>query len=375
VSGRLFPWLYDAVMRRAERTGLARWRRSIVRPASGRVIEIGAGTGLNFRHYGGDVTVIATEPDLAMLHRARACARSSSAHILLVAADAEALPFPARTFDTAVAGLALCTIPHPTTALAELRRVLRPGATLRILEHVRVPHRVWGGLQDWLTPVWRRIAGGCHLNRTTVQSVATSGCIVDHVTSHAGGLVVEILARSSSFSASPQDDVPTDARQSRTLPDTAQGNSRLSSMAAERYRSVVDRFRRATALLVILLLVQLTLVGSGFTCLPDAAAASGSEMASMPGMTGMGGPGAMSDMNGSRSNTADSEPATPSSDSCNFPWAPQGCSLMVPCAPHAMATARVASEAQGAPQHAELAWELDTPPSAILPPDPPPPRA
>jgi hypothetical protein len=146
-------------------------------------------------------------------------------------------------------------------------------------------------------------------------------------------------------------------------------------MAAERYRSSVDRFRRATALLVILLLAQLTLVGSGFTCLPDAAAASGSEMASMPGMAGMVGSGAMSDMEGSRSTSADSEPATPSSDSCNFPWAPEGCALMVPCAPHAIATAPVWSEAQAAPDHAELAWEFDTPPSAIIAPDPPPPRA
>ena len=144
-------------------------------------------------------------------------------------------------------------------------------------------------------------------------------------------------------------------------------------MTAERYRSIVDRIRRATALLVILLLAQLTLVGSGFTCLADPMAGGGNEMASMPGMEGMAGP--MSDMDGSRSNNTDPRPSTPSSDSCDFPWAPQGCALMVPCAPHAIATRPVGSEAPGAPGHAELAWQLDTPPSAVRTPDTPPPRA
>jgi len=134
----------------------------------------------------------------------------------------------------------------------------------------------------------------------------------------------------------------------------------------------VHCFRRATALLVLLLLAQLTLVGSGFTCLPGADGEG--ETGSMPGMAGMDMAGM--DMGGSGSETDHAhEPAAPGSKSCNLPWAPNGCELMIPCSPHAIRTQSVASAVTAAPDHAELAWELDTPTSAIIPPDPPPPRA
>lgn len=194
MTGRVFPWIYDAVMRAAERGALARWRRSVVRPARGRIIEIGAGTGLNFPHYQAGAMVIATEPDLQMLARARPRAEHAGARIILAAADAEALPFRERTFDTAVVGFALCTIARPERALAELRRVLRPSGALRLLEHVRVAHPVGAKLQDWLIPVWRRVAGGCHVNRRTVEAVAASGFVLGGVRSHARGVVAEIAA-------------------------------------------------------------------------------------------------------------------------------------------------------------------------------------
>ncbi len=192
----LFPWLYDVIMRAAERGRFSRWRHSVVRSAWGRTLEIGAGTGLNFSHYRAGGTVIATEPDLGMLARARDRARVPDAVILLAAANAEALPFRAATFDTAVVGLALCTIPRPELALAELRRVLRSGGSLHLIEHVRVANPIAGRLQDWLTPLWRRVAGGCRLNRRTVEAVAASGFVLEEVRPHAGGLVVEIDARS-----------------------------------------------------------------------------------------------------------------------------------------------------------------------------------
>lgn len=189
-----FPRVYDIVMSVAERGRLGRWRRSVVSPAHGRILEIGAGTGLDFPHYRAGATVIATEPDVAMLARARVRARAGSATILLVAADAQALPFRAHTFDTGIVGLALCTIPHPRRALAEFRRVLRHGGSLRLLEHVRSAQPVIARLQDWLTPFWRRVAGGCRLNRRTTHIVAASGFVMQSVIPHAGGLVVEIVA-------------------------------------------------------------------------------------------------------------------------------------------------------------------------------------
>ena len=182
-------------MQFAERWRVGRWRRDVVEPAGGAILEIAAGTGLNFRHYRPDARVVATEPDLAMLRRARARLAESRAAIDLVAADAEALPFRARAFDTAVVGLALCTIPSPTRTLSEIRRVLQPGGVLRMLEHVRMENPVAGMIQAWLTPVWRRIAGGCRLDRRTVRLVADAGFELETIEREMSGFVVKLTAR------------------------------------------------------------------------------------------------------------------------------------------------------------------------------------
>ena len=190
-----FAWLYDLTMGLVERGPLSRWRESTIRPARGCVLEIGAGTGLDFRYYEPGVTVVGIDLEPAMLSRARGRASAAKAALLLVVADAEALPFRDGTFDDAVVGLALCTIPHPDVTLAELRRTVRSAGTVRLLEHVRVPNRFVARLQDWLTPAWRRVAAGCHLNRDTLAAVKRSGLEVEHVAAHARGFVLEILAR------------------------------------------------------------------------------------------------------------------------------------------------------------------------------------
>ena len=112
------PALYDCIMRTAESGRLGEWRRTVVRPAEDDVLEIAAGTGLDFPHYRAGVTVVATEADLNMLELARSRAERAEATIVLVAADAQALPFRDRSFDTVVVGLGLCTIPSPPLAKA-----------------------------------------------------------------------------------------------------------------------------------------------------------------------------------------------------------------------------------------------------------------
>jgi ubiquinone/menaquinone biosynthesis C-methylase UbiE len=194
--GVSFPALYDWVMRGAERGRLATWRRDTFSRADGYVLEIAAGTGLNFTHYRAGISVVATEPDLGMLERARSRARLAPASIVLVAADAQLLPFPDATFDTAVVGLGLCSIPSPMKALAELRRVLRRGGVAHLLEHVRVDRQSVGRLQDLITPAWRRVAGGCRLNQRTLELVQREGFRIDEVCVHAGGLVVGVKASS-----------------------------------------------------------------------------------------------------------------------------------------------------------------------------------
>jgi ubiquinone/menaquinone biosynthesis C-methylase UbiE len=186
---------YDRLMRRAERGRLATWRREVVGPAEGAVLEIAAGTGLNFSYYKPGAAVIATDPDVAMLNLARQRAMDAEIAITLVAADAQALPFRARTFDTVVVGLGLCTIPSPAEALAEVRRVLRPTGVARLLEHVRVDRPIAGRLQDILTPLWSRVAGGCRLNERTVETVRRAGFQIDEIRWHLGGVVVAIEAR------------------------------------------------------------------------------------------------------------------------------------------------------------------------------------
>lgn len=191
----VFHWLYDAVMLWSDRGVMASWRRRVVSPSAGLMIEIGAGSGLGFRHYDAAAIVVAVEPDAVLRGRAARRAAASPARVLLVAADARCLPFPPAIFDGAVVQLALCTIPDPQEALGELRRVLRASGRLRALEHVRMVSPRLARLQDWMTPVWRRFAGGCHLNRDTRRLIANAGFAIDEIRGHAGGLFLELTGR------------------------------------------------------------------------------------------------------------------------------------------------------------------------------------
>ena len=192
---RVAPWLYDLFMESAERTKLGAMREAVVSRARGTVIEIGSGTGLNFPHYDAHARVVATDVDARMLERGRKRISESGARIILVAADAERLPFRDQAFDEGVVGLALCTIPDPSAAMRELSRVTRSGSAVHLLEHVRVDSRIGGLIQDWLTPLWRRVAGGCHLNRRTAEIVAANGFLLEEVRRHSGGVIAAIIAR------------------------------------------------------------------------------------------------------------------------------------------------------------------------------------
>lgn len=191
---RIFSKLYDAVMVPAERW-LGAFRRKLTSGAAGLVLDVGAGTGLNFPHYDAGATVVGVDPDVGMLRRARARAADAAADVFLVAADARALPFRDGTFDEGVVGLAFCTIPAPSTALEEVRRTLGPGARFRLLEHVRADPGFVARTQDALTPFWRRVAGGCHLNRRTTERVAGAGFDVGEEDRSVGGALVLIDSR------------------------------------------------------------------------------------------------------------------------------------------------------------------------------------
>ncbi|MEU0514518.1 MULTISPECIES: class I SAM-dependent methyltransferase [Amycolatopsis] len=171
-----FARMYERISAEAERRGTDEYRKKTLSGLTGRVVEVGAGNGLNFGHYPDTVSeVVAVEPE----HRLRALAEQAAATapvpVRVVAGHAGALPAEDSTFDAAVASLVLCSVADVPGALAEIRRVLRPGGELRFFEHVRSANPVLGRLQDLVTPVWSRAGGGCHLNRDTAESIRRAG--------------------------------------------------------------------------------------------------------------------------------------------------------------------------------------------------------
>lgn len=158
-------------------------RRLVVPDAEGRVLEVGVGTGLNLPFYGPQVrTLVGIEPDPHMLARAQPRFAALGVRAALVQADAERLPFADAAFDTIVVTFTLCTIPDPLAALRALRRVLRSDGRLLFLEHARSPQSGVAHLQDVVTPLWRRVLGGCHPNRDAAALVAQAGLRLGDVT-------------------------------------------------------------------------------------------------------------------------------------------------------------------------------------------------
>jgi ubiquinone/menaquinone biosynthesis C-methylase UbiE len=152
-------------------------RRELLAHAHGIVLEIGAGTGLNFAFYLPEkvTRVEAIEPDSAMLNYARDRLSQTRIPLTLTQASAEALPFANDTFDCVVATLVFCSVADPARGFQEIRRVLKPGGTLLLLEHVRSQGRFTAYLQDLLVPLTTRLLGNCHWNRDTGQAVAAAG--------------------------------------------------------------------------------------------------------------------------------------------------------------------------------------------------------
>ncbi len=178
-----FATVYDPFMRRTEKACLQDWRRELLSDLSGDVLEIGAGTGANLAAYPPTVQrLVLTDPDEHMVRRLERRVREVGAppRAEVVVAGAGALPFDDGSFDAVVATLVLCSVPEPDRALAEIRRVLRPGGAFVFLEHVAAedaPRRLrW---QKRLEPLWSRVAGNCHLARTTGDSIAQAGFSID----------------------------------------------------------------------------------------------------------------------------------------------------------------------------------------------------
>lgn len=158
--------LYDTVMAVPERTIMPDHRNALAADLSGRVLEIGAGTGAMFSYYDESVDLHAVEPDPHMRRQASERAADLAVDVSLSDASAETLPYDDDSVDSVVASLVFCTIPDHEAALSEVARVLRPGGEFRFLEHVRGDGAT-GRAHDLFAPAWHAVAGGCHLNRET----------------------------------------------------------------------------------------------------------------------------------------------------------------------------------------------------------------
>src|SRR5215468_5587673 len=172
---------YDRMTRKSEDAGMRELRHGLVAEASGRVLEIGAGTGMNLPHYNGSLeSLVLTEPQAPMLRRLQRKAHEQAPHAQLLRAPAEDLPFEDDSFDTVVTTLVLCGVDDQPRALREARRVLRPGGSLLFLEHVRADDPGFARFQDrmnWLN----RIVVGCDCNQPTLGTIEAAGFTVSEL--------------------------------------------------------------------------------------------------------------------------------------------------------------------------------------------------
>ncbi|MGH2953146.1 MAG: class I SAM-dependent methyltransferase [Solirubrobacterales bacterium] len=176
VNNPIFARLFDRFAAKDKGRGEDALRRELLAGLSGRVVEVGAGNGINFEHFPATVAeLVAVEPEPYLRGQAEGRARSIPIDVRVADGTAEALPLDARSVDAVVVAGVLCSVPNQAAALAEFQRVLRPGGELRFYEHVRSRRPGFGRYQDAVEPVWRRVMGGCRPNLDTLGAIERSG--------------------------------------------------------------------------------------------------------------------------------------------------------------------------------------------------------
>ncbi|MEP7379493.1 MAG: class I SAM-dependent methyltransferase [Chloroflexota bacterium] len=193
IGDALTARLYDTAMRGADRAGLRRARERIIAAVRGDVLEIGIGTGLNLSAYPTDVNLHAIDPSGPALALAAQRATRLGRTVVLAAGDAATLPYPDDRFDVVVGTFVLCSVDDVGAALREAQRVLRPGGTMRFLEHSRSDRQCIARLQTRLAPAWSRASGGCRLDQDVHATMKAAGLRIIEERARAGGLLVEVV--------------------------------------------------------------------------------------------------------------------------------------------------------------------------------------
>ncbi len=176
----IFARVYQRIGASMEAAGVAEHRTRLLAGLVGRVVEVGAGNGLNFSHYPNTVSeVIAVEPESYLRARAELAALNAPITVRVVDSDAEHLPLEDGSIDAAVTSLVLCSVANQADALREIQRVLRPGGELRFYEHVLATNSRLARFQSLADPIWTRFAGGCRLTRDTLGAIQAAGFVID----------------------------------------------------------------------------------------------------------------------------------------------------------------------------------------------------
>jgi ubiquinone/menaquinone biosynthesis C-methylase UbiE len=177
----LFARMYERMAPAFEAKGGGAHRDEALSGLAGRVIEVGAGTGLNFTHYPDTVTeVIAVEPESYLRTKAELAAARATVSVKVVDGVADPLPAADASCDAGVVSLVLCSVHDQAAALAELHRVIRPGGELRFYEHIRSDSARFARFQSAIDVVWPHVGGGCHASRATLDAIEAAGFTIEH---------------------------------------------------------------------------------------------------------------------------------------------------------------------------------------------------
>jgi SAM-dependent methyltransferase len=178
----VFAGMYDKFLAKVEASGLSEKRAEMLRPAYGRTVELGTGTGLNLRHYPDAVTeLVLTEPYAPMVVKLEEKTRDYPKPVQLTVAGAEKLPFPDASVDTVAAAMIMCTVRDPNVVLAEIERVLKPGGQYLFLEHVRNSDPRVARKQDIIQKGWYWFGNECHCNRPTIETLRGSSLVIEEM--------------------------------------------------------------------------------------------------------------------------------------------------------------------------------------------------
>jgi SAM-dependent methyltransferase len=182
MSNPLFARFFDRFVARDKGRGEDRLRRELLAGLAGEVVEVGPGNGINFEHYPAGVAALAAvEPEPYLRGRAAEAARSAPVAVRVLEGSADSLPLASGSVDAVVVAGVLCSVPGQEAALAEFRRVLRPGGELRFYEHVRSRRPAFARYQQAVDLVWPRLMGGCETSRETLAAIERAGFRIERV--------------------------------------------------------------------------------------------------------------------------------------------------------------------------------------------------